>query len=135
MFEGAPPDHRFVPVMQQALNGDYLEMVAVAVGDQMALGIHPELAADPQHAGHVRTVQIHVQQSHLIASLSQTQGQIDRHAGLAHAALAAHHQEFVPDMLKLCLKTGVVFCCRLMRLDAALAPRAALTGAHIKPLL
>jgi hypothetical protein len=110
-------------------------MVVVSVGDEMSLGIHPEPAADPQHARNVRTVQVHVQQSHLIASKGQTQGQIDGHAGLAHAALAAHDQEFVPDVPELFLKMGFVFSCLVMMLGATLGALAGLTGAHVKPLL
>jgi hypothetical protein len=121
--------------MQQALDGDHLKMVVVSVGDQMAFDIHPELAADPQHAGNIGAVQVHVQQPHLIASFSQPQGQVNGHAGLTHAALAAHHQKFVPDVLELFLKTGLVFPFQVMVLAGAHNAVVALTGTHIKPLL
>jgi hypothetical protein len=41
----------------------------------------------------------------------------------------------VPDVSELFLKTGFVFSCLVMMLGATLGALAALTGAHVKPLL
>jgi hypothetical protein len=95
--------------VQQALDGNHLKMIAVSVGDQMTFAIHPERAADPKHARNVRTVHVHVQQSHLVAPLGQPQGQVNSHAGFAHPALAAHDQKFVADVLELLLQTSFIF--------------------------
>jgi len=80
-------------------------------------------------------MQVYIQQSHLIASLGQAQSQVDGYAGFAHPSLAAHDQEFMPDVAQLFLKMGFVFSCLGLMSGATLGALAALTSAHAQPFL
>jgi hypothetical protein len=94
--------------MEQTLNGDHFQVVAITMRNQKMFLIEFKHSFDAQHPGNIRTVQVHVQKPHSVASLSQTQGEIHGNAGLTHAPLATHHQKLVLDMLQMLSEPGFV---------------------------
>lgn len=64
-------------------------------------------AFQSQHAWQRRAVQVHVHQAYLETPLGQAQGQLAGHGGLAHPALAAHHQQFAADVVQGARHAGV----------------------------
>ena len=98
-FQRSPPDGGGILVLShEGFNGDNLQVGKVFDGFGL-LAIGPALDVPPktQHTGNTGTMKIHIHKSYLFTFFCQGAGQIGSHAALAHAAFAAHHQDFVFD--------------------------------------
>ena len=98
----ASPERGLVGVHEES-DGQHLHPVLLD-GDNHIPAVHLLRIRPPvfhlEHLGHGRTEDVGVEQTHPVAQLRQTDGQVGGHGAFAHTALAARHGNDMPHILQ-----------------------------------